>query len=98
MATPPDHYHISEHSTGHYPAIEALARDVDRLRQLTRPYVADGDADLGHAVARIPGEDARREARGTPHPDQEPQPIKPGRNQLSRAVNRLVTAALATCR
>ena len=62
MATPPDHYYISEHGTGHYPAIEALARDIDRLRQLTRPYVADGDDDLGQAVARIPGEDARREA------------------------------------
>lgn len=62
MATPPDHYHISEHGAGHYPAIEALARDVDRLRQLTCPYVADGDDDLGQAVARIPGEDARREA------------------------------------
>jgi hypothetical protein len=62
MATPPDHHYISERGTGHYPAIEGLARDVERLRQLTRPYVADGDDDLGQAVARLPGEDARREA------------------------------------
>jgi hypothetical protein len=43
--------------------LQALARDVERLHELTRPHVAAGDDDLGQAVARIPSAERQREAR-----------------------------------
>jgi hypothetical protein len=42
--------------------LRALAHDVERLHELIRPHVAEGDDDLSQAVARIPGAQRRREA------------------------------------
>jgi len=43
-------------------SLEALARDVERLHELTHPHVAEGDNDLSQAVARIPSAEQRHEA------------------------------------
>jgi hypothetical protein len=47
---------------GRDPDLQLLARDVERLHTLIRPYVTQGDDDLSQAVARIPAADQRREA------------------------------------
>jgi hypothetical protein len=47
---------------GGNPDIQTLARDVERLHQLTHPYVTEGDDDLSQAVGRIPDATMRREA------------------------------------
>ncbi|MFY9934445.1 MAG: hypothetical protein WAK82_41200 [Streptosporangiaceae bacterium] len=47
---------------GRAASLQALARDIERLHELTRPHVAEGDDDLSQAVARIPGAQRRREA------------------------------------
>ena len=61
-ASLPDRYYVGEDGKGHYPTVEALGRDVERLHELTRPHVATGDDDLGQSAARIPDEDQRGEA------------------------------------
>ena len=43
-------------------SLAALARDVERLHELTHPHVAEGDDDLSQAVARIPSAELRHEA------------------------------------
>jgi hypothetical protein len=43
---------------GGNPDIQTLARDVERLHQLTHPYVTEGDDDLSQAVGRIPDKKA----------------------------------------
>ena len=57
-----DHYYTGEDGKGRYPNLYVLQHDLDRLSELTRSHVADGDDDLGQAVARIPDETQRREA------------------------------------
>ncbi len=57
-----DHYYTGKDGEGRYPNLHALQRDLDRLSELTGSHVADGDDDLGQAVARIPDETQRREA------------------------------------
>ena len=57
-----DHYYIGEDGKGRYPNLYVLQGDLDRLSELTGSHVADGDDDLGQAVARIPDETQRREA------------------------------------
>jgi hypothetical protein len=38
---------MGEDGEGHYPTVAALARDVERLHELTHSLVAAGDDDLG---------------------------------------------------
>jgi hypothetical protein len=46
----------------HYRNLYELGRDLDRLRELAGPHIADEDDDAGQAIARIPDETQRREA------------------------------------
>ena len=62
MTGPRDEYYPGEDGHGHYPALAAMDRDLERLGELTRAYVTDEKEDLGVAAARIPDEDLRREA------------------------------------
>lgn len=62
MTTPPwDEYFVTEDGQVHYP-IATINRDLNRLGELARPYLADGEDDYAPAVARIPDEGQRREA------------------------------------
>jgi len=57
-----DHYYIGKDGKGRYPNLYVLQHDLDRLSELTRSHVADGDDDLAQAVARMPDEPNRQEA------------------------------------
>jgi hypothetical protein len=62
MTAPRDQYYPGVDGQGHYPALEAMDRDLERLGELTRAYVTDEKEDLGVAAARILDMDLRREA------------------------------------
>jgi hypothetical protein len=62
VRAPRDQYYPGEDGQGHYPALEAMDRDLERLGELTRAYVTDEKEDLGMAAARILDLDLRREA------------------------------------
>ncbi len=57
-----DHYYIGEDGKGRYRGSYGIGRDLERLHELTDPFIAEGDNDLGQAVARIPDETQRHEA------------------------------------
>lgn len=57
-----DDYYIGKDGKGRYPNLYVLQHDLDRLSELTRSHVADGDDDLAQAVARMPDETNRQEA------------------------------------
>ena len=57
-----DRYYVGEDGEGRYPNLYVLQHDLDRLSELTRSHVADGDDDLAQAVARMPAEINRQEA------------------------------------
>jgi len=61
VTTPPDE-HDTEAGLGHYPTLDAIDRDLERLGELTSAYVTDPTEDLSVAAARITSEDDRREA------------------------------------
>jgi hypothetical protein len=62
MTAPPDHDHVGEEGQHRYPTLDAIDRDLERLGELTGPYVADVREDLSVAAARIPDGAGRREA------------------------------------
>ena len=58
-----DHYYIGEDGQVRYRNLYGMGVDLDRLRELTGPYIAGEDNnDYTPAVARIPDETQRREA------------------------------------
>ncbi len=58
-----EHYYTGEDGQGRYRSIDGIGRDLDRLGELTGPYLAaeDGD-DYAPAIARMPDEAQRHEA------------------------------------
>ena len=80
-----EHYYTGEDGKGRYRGIYGMGLDLDRLRELTGPYMADGDNDdYAPALARIPDETQRREAeelinRLTPY-------IGPKQDELNAAI------------
>jgi hypothetical protein len=62
MTAPPDQDHLGEDSQARCPTLEAIDQDLERLGELTGPYVTDAREDLSAAAARIPDDDRRREA------------------------------------
>ena len=58
MTIPPDQDHLGDHLR----RLETIERDLDRLGELTGPYVTDPKEDLSAAATRIPDADQRREA------------------------------------
>jgi len=61
-AHPPDQHDAGEDGQGRYRTLQAIDRDLERLGQLTGPYVTDTKDDLSVAAARIPDQDRRHEA------------------------------------
>jgi hypothetical protein len=58
-----EHYYTGEDGKGRYRNLYGMGLDLDRLRELTGPYIADGDSDdYAPALARIPDEAQRQEA------------------------------------
>jgi hypothetical protein len=62
IANPPDQHDAGEDGQGRYLTLEAIDRDLERLGELTGPYVTDTKDDLSVAAARIPDLDGRHEA------------------------------------
>ena len=61
MTSPPE-YPDDDDDDAVYTSIEAIDRDLERLGDLTGPYVTNTSDDLTVAVARIPDTSLRREA------------------------------------
>jgi nucleotide-binding universal stress UspA family protein len=61
MPSPPDCPDDDDASDSHL-SFEAIDRDLERLGELTGPYVTDTSDDLAVAAVRIPDADLRREA------------------------------------
>jgi len=60
MTSPPEY--PDDDDGDFYASLEAIDRDLERLGDLTGPYVTDTSDDLTVAVARIPDTSLRREA------------------------------------
>jgi hypothetical protein len=61
MTSPPE-YPDDDDDEDFYASLEAIDRDLERLGDLSGPYVTDTSDDLTAAVARIPDTSLRREA------------------------------------
>ncbi len=61
MSSPPE-YPDDGDDGGSYLSLEDIDRDLERLGELTGPYVTDTGDDLAVAAARIPDADLRRQA------------------------------------
>lgn len=61
MPSPPDCLDDDD-ASGSYLSFEAIDRDLERLGELTGPYVSDASDDLAVAAVRIPDAGLRREA------------------------------------
>jgi hypothetical protein len=60
MTTPPEY--PDDDDEDFYASLEVIDRDLERLGDLTGPYVTSTSDDLAVAVARIPDTSLRREA------------------------------------
>jgi hypothetical protein len=60
--TSPPHYPADDDDDVPYLSLEAIDRDLERLGELTGPYVTDNRDDLAVAAARIPDAALQHEA------------------------------------